>query len=495
MKKRILAYTLPFLLGAGGIVSAAPIALFEQDYAKIMEASLNASILSQFKERSIELQSVVQSENVADFTAELNIVLNENENFQSTEKGEIVFTNYAENKGVATIISKGNMIVNSLREGSSNSILAEIEGINTQSQIDRENKSYKFAVQYPKITLVNPDVETKGTVVIEDAVADGIYGFEGNFDRVKTIDAAYKSGKVTIDVEDASRAVEVSVANTLATVKVDNQASIQKSVMEAIEPKVISTTHDGTAYEFSLDKLTYTAGADVVDSGPRVYGDFNFKNIVIKPDGRDQNVHFGDVVLDIKLTSLTQDLFEKLETLSVNGLSSFDSTSFSEVFKVQDYFVEGSAFEFSVNGELADSTAKNSVRIVPKVALINRLAETDLEDEAAVSNLFAGLGFFDFVKQYIAEIDVDVKVKQKYIMEFGSNILLAQGEHETIESARTDMKEVYQQFMFMAMMANSETPVVEFVDEGISINIQYRDGVWTINGHVVDLESLASLFG
>lgn len=494
MKKKLLAYTLPFLLSAGHITQAAPVELFEEDYARISEAALNVSALAQFKERDIVLQSLVQSENVADFTAQTDIVFNDNERLQWIDKGEVVFTNYAPNKGVATIISKGNVVVNSVRDGH-DSVLLKIEGVNNQSQIDRENKNYKFAIQFPKVELTHPEGVEKGVVVIEDATTDGLYGFDNDFEKLKTIDATYKTGKIVIDVKDDSRDVNVAIERSAVAVEIDNQASIQKTVFEIIKPIIVSKTDNVQAYEASLESLVYTAGADLVDSEPRVYGDFLLKDILVKLETGEKEVRFGDVVVDVQLTALTQDLFTKLENLSVNGLSSFDGSNFNEVFKVQDYFVEGSAFELTINGELADSTAKNYLRIEPNAAFIARMSEVDLEDQDAVSEIFSGLGFFEFVKQYIAEINVDVKVKQKYIMEFGSNILLAQGGHETIESARKEMKEVYQQFMFMAMMANSETSVVEFVDEGISINIQYKDGVWMINGNVVDLEALSGLLG
>lgn len=494
MKKRLLAYTLPFLLGAGSIAQAAPVELFEEDYARISEAALNVSALAQFKDRDIVLQSLVQSENVADFTAQTDIALNDSERLQWIDKGEVVFTNYAQNKGVATIISKGNMVVNSVRDGI-DSVLVKIDGINNQSQIDRENKSYKFAIQFPKIEITHPEGAEKGVVVIEEGTTDGLYGFDDNFEKLKTMDASYKTGKIAIDVKDDSRDVNVAIESSVATIEIDNQASIQKTVLEIIKPIVVSKVDNIQAYEASLEKFVYTAGADLDDTGPRVYGDFLLKDILVKLDATKKEVKFGDVVIDVQLTALTKDLFTKLEGLSVNGLSSFDGSNFNEVFKVQDYFVEGSALEIAINGDFADSTAKNYLRIEPNTAFIERISAVDLEDEDAVAELFSGLGFFEFVKQYIAEISVDVKVKQKYIMEFGSNILLAQGEHETIESARKEMKDVYQQFMFMAMMANSETSVVEFVDEGISINIQYRDGVWTINGNVVDLEALSGLLG
>lgn len=494
MKKRIIAYTLPLLLSVGSIAYSAPLALFEQDYERINNAVLDASFFSQFKARVIAVEAVEKSGNVADFTTKLLIDFNDKESLEATEAGEIVFTNYAESKGVATIISKADIQLNSLKEAG-NTILLKIDNVANQSQIDRENKHFKFATQYPKIELINPDTEKRGTITIESATANGIYGFSDEFEKIKNVNATYKTGPITFDLDDQNNAVKGFIESSLVTAEIDNEKKIQKTVIELLSPKILSANSGAPFNESLFDKISYTAGADEVDSKPRIYGDFKFDNFTLKLAERDVVAKFGNFVLDIELLALAPDLFDKLENISINGLSGLEGKGVNDAFKLEDYFVEGSSVEFAINGDLAGADTKNRLKVTPKIELVKILAETDLEDSDAVGAIFDELTFFEFVKQYITEIDLSLNAKNDYIIELGSGVLLATGETTSMESARSEMKEVYQQFVFMTALMNTQTPLVEFVDESVRINIQYKDNTWTVNGHVVDLELIASLLG
>src|SRR5699024_12193037 len=111
-----------------------------------------------------------RSDNVADFEAKSTVVFNDKEQLKIEEVGEVVFTNYAENKGVATVISKSDYAVHSEIKGE-DTILMKAKGITTQSQIDRENLHFKFSSQFPTLEMVNHDMEKPSN--IKDRKLDG----------------------------------------------------------------------------------------------------------------------------------------------------------------------------------------------------------------------------------------------------------------------------------------------------------------------------------
>lgn len=151
--------------------------------------------------------------------------------------------------------------------------------------------------------------------------------------------------------------------------------------------------------------------------------------------------------------------------------------------------------EVHLSGEHSGHNTKQLLSITPKMALIEKLSSVDMADTEAMDDLFAGLSFFEFIEQYMDEIKVDVSLQKNYIVEFGSNVLLASGEAENMDAARRQMKEFYQQFQLMAMLINAETSVVEFVEDGVRIQIQYKNNIWYVNGKEFDLELISALLG
>lgn len=151
--------------------------------------------------------------------------------------------------------------------------------------------------------------------------------------------------------------------------------------------------------------------------------------------------------------------------------------------------------EVHLSGEHSGHNTKQLLSITPKMAFIEKLSGVDMADTEAMDELFAGLSFFEFIEQYMDEINVDVALQKNYIIEFGSNILLASGEAENMDVARRQMKEFYQQFQLMAMLINAETSVVEFVEDGVRVQIQYKDKIWYVNGKEFDLELISALLG
>ena len=230
MKQRIIAYTLP-LLFIGSVSQAAPIELFEQDYKTITQTVLDNSGLSIFKGRDLIIEGITRSDNVADFEAKSTVVFNDKELLKIEEVGEVVFTNYAENKGVATVISKSDYAVHSEIDGE-DTILMKAKGITTQSQIDRENLHFKFSSQFPTLEMVNPDTEKPGIIHIEGLIGEGKYGFKDNFEKIDTLKGTYKTDKIIVEVDDGSSTVKIDVANALIDTELNYAENLQKSIFE-----------------------------------------------------------------------------------------------------------------------------------------------------------------------------------------------------------------------------------------------------------------------
>lgn len=492
MKKSILALALPFLF-LGNSSYASPIELFEQDYQAITETVLDASGLAIFKDRELNVKGTTRSDNVADFEANSKISFNEKENLHIKETGEVVFTNYADNKGVATVISKSDYTFYSNIEGS-DSVLMAAKGVATQSQIDRENQNFKFSSQFPTLEIINPDTQKSGRVRIEGLVGEGDYGFKDNFEKIKTIKGTYKTGKILVEVDDQMSAAKVNINDLLLDTELNYGAKVQKSIFELNGIEVLSSdSGDAAATKINLEKIAYHTGAEIRNDAPMIFAEIAVKDIQIAPKNREVVAKFGDLSFDLFLTPLTNDLFDKLAEAGVQDFSNFDA-SYKEAFALfKEYIVDGTAMEFHIDGKLGDHQAKKFLSITPKPALIEKLAMVDLTDDAAMDQLFAGLTFFEFVNQYIESIELDISSPKAYIIEFGSNLLLAVGEEETMDDARRMMQETYQQMQLMAMMLSAEAPLVEFVGDGLRVHIQYQDGAWIVNGKPLDLEALAGL--
>lgn len=492
MKKRILALTLP-LLFLGNVNAAPSIELFEQDYRAIAETVLDSSGLTIFKDRELKIEGITRSDNVADFEVNSKISFNEKENLQIKEIGEVVFTNYAENKGVATVISNSDYALHSQIDGV-DSILMEVKGVATQSQIDRENQHFKFKSEFPTLEVSNPDTEKRGFIRIEGLVGEGDYGFKDDFSKIDSLKGTYKTGNVVVEVKDQESDVKINVKDLLLDTELNYDEKIQKSVFELNGLEVLSAhSGDEQKTKVNLDKISYRTGAELRDNAPTIFGEIDVKEIQVTPKGRDVVANFGDLSFDLFLTPLADNLFEQLTEAGINNFSSFDDSYKNAFALFKTYLVEDTAVEFHINGKLGEHEAKKFLSITPNSALIEKLATVDVTDDAALDQLFAGLGFFEFVNQYIAAIELDVTSPKAYIIEFGSNALLAAGEEETMDAARKAMQEAYQQMQLMAMMLSAEAPLIEFVADGLRVHIQYENGAWIVNGKSLDLEAIAGL--
>lgn len=494
MKKRILAVTLPLFLG--GVSYASPIELFEQDYQTITETVLDASGMTIFKDRELVVEGVTRSDNVADFEAKSIINFSDKEKLQITEVGEVVFTNYADNKGVATIISNNDYTLSSNVDGV-DSTLMQAKGVVTQSQIDRENQHFKFSSQFPVLEIENPDKEKPGRVRIEGLVGNGDYGFKDNFEKIDTLKGTYKTGKIEIGVDDQESDIKINIHDLLLDTELNYATKIQKSIFELNGIEIFSAdSGESAATKINLEQLAYRTGAEIRQEAPTIFAEVAVKDIQIAPKDRDVVTKFGDLSFDMGLTPLAADLFEKLAAAGVgmNDFGNFD-TSYKEAFALfKEYIVADTAIEFRVDGKLGEHQAKKFLSITPKPALIEKLGAVDINDDAAMDHLFAGLTFFEFVNQYIDAIELDMTSPKAYIIEFGSNLLVALGEEETMDAARHTMKEMYQQMQLMAMMLSADAPLIEFVGDGLRVHIQYKNKTWLVNGKPLDLEALAGLF-
>lgn len=309
MKKRILALTLP-LLFLGSVNAKTSIELFEQDYKAIAETVLDSSGLAIFKDHELKIEGITRSDNVADFEVNSKISFNEKENLQIKEVGEVVFTNYAENKGVATVISNSDYALHSQIDGV-DSILMEVKGVATQSQIDRENQHFKFKSEFPTLEVSNPDTEKRGFIRIEGLVGEGDYGFKDDFSKIDSLKGTYKTGNVVVEVKDQESDVKINVKDLLLDTELNYDEKIQKSVFELNGLEVLSAhSGDEQKTKVNLDKISYRTGAELRDNAPTIFGEIDVKEIQVTPKGHDVVANFGDLSFDLFLTPLADNLFE-----------------------------------------------------------------------------------------------------------------------------------------------------------------------------------------
>lgn len=494
MKKRILACTLPLLLLGNSSYASSSLELFEQDYKTITETSLKSMGIGALKNVDIQVKGEMRTDKVADFEVNSSIVFNDKENLQWTDIGEVVFTNYAENKGVATIILNSHYNLHSNIEGE-DVVLLSAEGIQTQSQFDRENLQVKFATQYPKFVMNNPDKSKKGIIIAEGITADGSYGFKNDFKEIEKFKAIYKTDKVIIEVEDEETAAEINIGSIFADIEQNNPGKIQKTLFELNKLQVLSANYGVANAELLLDKVRYTAGAEVKDEVITTYANFDINGIEIHPANSNVTAKFGDVAVNMAIAPLSEDTFESFATIQELDLNSFGDNYSSELWKIlKSYFTDESTLAVDVEAALSGHTAKKSLMITPKPALIEKLSEIDFSDNANIDAAFAGLTLTQFFEQYVEAMELTVNVPKAYFIEFGSNVLLALGEETSIESARKTMEDNYMQFQLMAVLLTANAPILEFVDDSIKVNVQYSDEVWIVNGKPLDLEALANLF-
>lgn len=494
MKKRILACTLPLLLLVNGSYASSSLELFEKDYQSITETTLKSLGLNVLSDLDMTVKGEMRTDKVADFTANSSIVFNDKENLQWTDVGEVVFTNYAENKGVATIILNSQYNMHSNIEGE-DVILLSAEGIQTQSQFDRENLQVKFATQYPKFMMSNPDKNKKGIIVVEGITADGSYGFKNDFKEIEKFKVAYKTDQVAIEVEDEETTAEINIGNVFADIEQNNAEKIQKTLIELNKLQVLSTNYDEANAELLLDKVIYQAGAEVRNEVVTTYARFDVNGIEVNPVNNNISTNFGDVAVNITIAPLADNIFENFAAIQELDFKSLGGDYSAEVWEIlKNYFTDESSLTFDVEGKLSHHDAKKTLMITPKSALIEKLSEIDFTDTAAMDAAFAGLSFFQFVEQYIEEIDLKVNVSKPYFIEFGSNVLLVSGDEVSVEAARKTMNDNYMQFQLMAVMLTAGAPIIEFVDDSIKVNVQYSDNTWMVNGKPFDLEAIANLF-
>ncbi|GGZ90453.1 hypothetical protein DC083_00855 [Ignatzschineria ureiclastica] len=492
MKKKLLAYAVPLLLATSSMSVAAPIELFTQDYETITEALLDKSYGFIVKEIDTAIEADATSENIANFQATTSILLQDDEtNITSTENGEVVFTNYAEGKGAATIISKADLII-----ANSDEEVFVLKDIAQQTQIDRENLQYKFTQQYPEI-LLESDSSDMGYFHIAGAEGKGLFTFTDNFKVIDNFDAAYQIGKITLKNEAKGlRSFVVNDSTINSVIKPSDLYQKTEVIFNGIALEVMpeAVTRSGFSH-LNIAQFTYDSGVEKVADGAGIFTHFVVKDLKLQPAISDTEVALGDFKLGFNIAPVTKEILSQ-DFLALSNEYILNADQMNPYAYLQKVFVDGSSVKITLDGKLADFGSQNALNITPSSKLIDQLAKVDfINNPDEVDEMFAGLTFFEFVNQYIDAIDLELSVDQNYVIELGSNILIASGKHVNVDSARKEMRELYQQFQLMATLINAETPLVEFVGGKARIHVQYQDGTWLVNDQVVDLEAIAALFG
>lgn len=492
MKKKLLAYAVPLLLATSSMSIAAPIELFTQDYETITEALLDKSYGFIVKEIDTSIEADATSENIGNFQATTSILLQDEEtNITSTENGEVVFTNYAEGKGAATIISKADLVI-----ANSNEALFVLKDIAQQTQIDRENLQYKFTQQYPEIVL-DSDSLNGGSLHVAGAEGKGLFTFTDNFKVIDNFDAAYQIGKITLKNEAQGLRSLVVDDSAISSVIIPSDLYQKTEIIFngiALEVMPEAVTRAGFN-QLNIAQFTYDSGVEKVTDQAGVFNHFVVKDLTLQPAISEAEVTFGDFKLGFNIAPVTNEILSQ-DFLALSNEYMLNAEQMNPYAYLQKVFVDGSSIKMTLDGKLADFGSQNALNITPSSELIDQLAKVDfMNNPDEVDEIFAGLTFFEFVNQYIDAIDLELSVDQNYAIELGSNILIASGKHVSMDSARKEMKELYQQFQLMATLINAETPLVEFVGGKAHIHVQYQDGTWLVNDQVVDLEAIAALFG
>ena len=495
MKKQMIGYTLSLALVAGSVGYSAPLDLFEENYETINRALIGPGVLSQLSDYAIEIEATTKSENVADFTADILMDFGgtPNQVLKGQEKGEVVFTNYAEGQGVATILSKADISLYQEEEDADSILFLKAENVEQQGQIDQENGQYKFNYRYPKLIIFNDEGAVE-VATVNEINLDGVYGFSQNFETRDSVKIDYKSGQIVIKPEDRDEAL-VTIDGSNGYWVENNGEKVQKFLFELNKIFVKENDKDQPFSEISIDRLTYAAGAELMDEKPYIHGHFGVDKIEVKvPTYEQVTLPFGDFNFKLQLTELSDDLFEKLEVLRLNEAETLNEILVNSSFKVNDFVVPGSRLNMVIAGDLDESHAKVDLSIMPNAAFIEKVSTLNLEDPNAFSEAFSGLTFFELINQYVDDLVVKLVIDKSYFINMGSNILLGQGEADNQEAAKRQMNEFYKEFMVIAMVVNSGVPVIEFSPQGINSDIRYNEGVWTVNGQEIDLELIASMF-
>ncbi len=490
MKKTLLACTVPLLLATSQISVAAPVELFARDYETITEAMINKSYGFLIKEIDTAVEAEAVSENIANFQAITSTLLQDDEtNFTATEKGEVVFTNYAEGKGAATILSKGTLVITKDDEPT-----FELKDIVQQTQIDRENLQYKFTQQFPEILFQSPS-SIDGILHIAGAEGKGVFTFTDNFKTVDNFDANYQIGKITL--ENSAGGLRSFTINDSTIVTAMKPAELyQKSEITindiALEMMPEAVTESGFS-QLNIAQFIYSSGVERVAEAAGVYNQFVVKDLKLQSALSKLETSFGDFKLKFDIAPITDEILSQ-DFLALSNEYLLNADEMNPYAYLQKIFVDGSTLNISLEGHLSTTGSQNSLSITPNSLLIEQLAAVDfVNDSEAIDAVFSGLTFFEFVDQYIDAIDLKLSVDKSYIIELGSNILVSSGQEKSKDKARRVMKEYYQQFQLMATLMNAEMPLVEFVGGKAQIHVEYQDETWLVNGQEVDLEAIATL--
>lgn len=492
MKKKLLACAVPLLLVTGQMSVAAPVELFTQDYETITQTLLNRSYGFFVKEINTAVETDATSENIANFEAVTSLLLQDEEiNITGTDNGEVVFTNYAEGKGAATILSKSELLIAKDSEE-----LFVLKDIVQQTQIDRENLQYKFTQQYPEV-LLEAETPNSGSLHIVGAEGKGLFTFSDNFKTIDNFDTAYQVGKITVKNElKGLRSLIINDATITSVIKPSDLYQKAEVIINGIAFEMMPEAVQQSGFShLNIAQFSYDSGIEKVVDEVGGFSHFVIKDLKLQPALSATEITLGNAKLGFNIAPVTKDILSQ-DFLAMSNDYLLNADQMNPYAYLQKVFVDGSSVKITLEGELAEFGSQNALNITPSSKLIDQLAKVDfINNPNEVDEMFEGLTFFEFVNQYIDAIDLQISVDQNYVIELGSNILMGSGKHVSVESARKEMRELYQQFQLMATLINAETPLVEFVGGKARIHVQYQNGTWLVNDQVVDLEAIAALFG
>ncbi len=499
MKKNILQLALIISLGGLSYAQGSPVELFEKDYSAIQKEIMRPYI-GAFSADNVTYKALSSSDEQVDYSVKslLNLSHRAEDIVELSEEGAALFTNYSEKGGMATLRSKVSLLVTVLGDNDRRFSFKLEEG-DMQGQIDRAAKRYERSVEFgnQRKPLTSFGLED-GELKIKGIHNQTQYNFDEDFNSLLSWNNHFdgRDLELVFDNNNRRRGKLNAQKGTLVQ-KYEAENNYAQTLFELQDLSLTKLMAPETLREFFSPRFKAMNKVEKNHDQLEYRGEFKLDEVVLKQKGLKSDIRFGNFEFNYNLAPISEDYFSNLEKSAekVSELRYQETLDNEQAFAIlsdmlSNYIIDGTTLNAQFKAHYQESEFRGDLAVVPNKDLVEMIHSGEkLED------LLEADEFPDFVTQYVDSLYLKADLPKSYFAEVASSFLMAEGEFKDRDSARKGAELLFEQgMMLLSLMDQGDVDAFKITDEGIAVEIQYKDQLWNVNGKTLSSDEIRQYF-
>lgn len=499
MKKSIIQLALIASLGVWQIAHGTSTELFEKDYTAIQKEIMRPYI-GALSADSVNYRERSSSEEQVDYTVRSLLHLSDKPEdiVEISEEGAALFTHYTETGGVATLRSKVSLLISVLGDDDRRFSFKLKDG-DMQGQIDRAAKRYERSVEFgnQRKPLTSLGL-TDGEIKIKGIHNQTQYNFSDDFKTLLSWNNHFdgRDLELVFDNNNRRRGKLNAQKGTLVQ-KYEAKNDYAQTLLELQDLSLTKLMAPEILREFFSPRFKAMNKIEKSHDQLEYRGELKLDEVVLKQRGLKSDISFGNFEVNYSLAPIAKEYFSNMEASAVKISelryhNSFDDKTALSIISdlLGNYIVDSTTLNAQFKAHYQDTEFRGDLAVVPNQTLVDIIHSGE-----KIETLLESEEFPEFVAEYVDSLYLKVELPKRYFAEVASSFLMAEGEFDDRNSARKGAELLFTQgVMILSMMDQGELEAFKITQDGISLEIQYKDKIWNINGKTFSTGEVSQYF-